>query len=96
MRYLGFGVRRVANPECDFRVKLIGRLGIDRYSFGKSTAGAVRWGGYAGFGIDVYVSERAAIGAGLTFHLSRGPNDGPLERYLNDTGLALLGFRMRF
>lgn len=93
--YLGFGVRRAAERR-GRRLQPVGRLGVGRYSFGKATAGAVRWGGYAGFSIDWYVSTRAAIGVGLAMHVSRGPDDGPLERYLNDTGMALVGFRMTF
>ena len=96
VKYLGLGVRRVAAALRDRRVRPVGRLGVGRYSFGKSTAGAVRWGGYAGFGIDVGVSARAAISGGLALHLSRGPNDGPLRAYLSYTGMALVGFRMTF
>ena len=96
VKYLGLGVRRILGGLRERRVRPVGRLGVGRYSFGKSTDAAVRWGGYAGFGIDVDVSARAAIGGGLALHASRGPNDGPLRAYLSYSLMALAGFRMTF
>ena len=96
MTYLGLGIRRVAACFRDRRVQPVGRLGVGRFRFGMSTAKAVNWGLYAGWGIDVRVSRRAAIGGGLALHLSRGPNDGPLDAYFSRTLMAHVGFRMTF